>query len=131
MIRGKMIVPSDSLTDPVLLKSDGIPMYNLAVVYDDYIMEITHITRAEEHLSNTPYQIAIREAIEPILLEQGFSKNNEPFYAHLPIVIGSDGKKLSKRNKTLLQFVCGEKGQDYISLGYFPDAIRNFVVLLG
>jgi glutamyl-tRNA synthetase len=66
-----MEVSTEALTDPVLVKSNNIPMYNFAVVYDDYIMEISHITRGEEHLSNTPYQIAIREAIKPILLEQG------------------------------------------------------------
>jgi glutamyl-tRNA synthetase len=126
-----MSVPSSSLTDPVLIRSNKVPMYNFAVVVDDYMMEISHVFRGEEHLSNTPYQIAIREAIEPILLEMTYNKVAEPVYGHLPIVIGSDGKKLSKRDKTLRQFIVGEKGEDYMSLGYYPDAIRNFVALLG
>jgi len=131
MIRGKMEVPSNSLTDPVLSRPNHIPLYNMAVVVDDYIMEISHITRGEEHLSNTPYQIAIREAVEELLLKQNYKKVDQPIYGHLPIVIGKDGKKLSKRDKTLRQFVIGENNDDYISLGYYPKAITNFVALLG
>jgi glutamyl-tRNA synthetase len=66
-----MEVPGDALTDPIIVRSNKMPMYNFSVVLDDYMMQITHIFRGEEHLSNTPYQIAIREALEPILLSEG------------------------------------------------------------
>ncbi|MDE6477492.1 MAG: hypothetical protein K2L48_04945 [Mycoplasmoidaceae bacterium] len=113
-----MCVPTSALTDPVILKSNGIPMYNFAVVIDDYDMEITHVLRGEEHLSNTPYQIAIKQAL-------GFD-TKEIKYGHLSIIIDETGKKLSKRNKTLKQFI-----EDYKSIGFLPEAITNFLALLG
>lgn len=118
LIRGHMSVPTSALTDPVILKSNGIPMYNFAVVVDDYDMEITHVLRGEEHLSNTPYQIAIKKAL-------GFD-TREIKYGHLSIIIDETGKKLSKRNKTLKQFI-----QDYKDMGVLPEAITNFLALLG
>lgn len=118
MIRGKVSVPTSALTDPVILKSNGIPMYNFGVVVDDYDMKITHVLRGEEHISNTPYQIAIKEAL-------GF--DNQPIeYGHLSVIINKDGKKLSKRDKTLKQFI-----QDYQDMGFYPHAIVNFLALLG
>lgn len=118
LIRGHMSVPTSALTDPVILKSNGIPMYNFAVVVDDYDMEITHVLRGEEHLSNTPYQIAIKKAL-------GFDSRDIK-YGHLSIIIDETGKKLSKRNKTLKQFI-----QDYKDMGVLPEAITNFLALLG
>ncbi len=118
LVRGHMCVPTSALTDPVILKSNGIPMYNFAVVIDDYDMEITHVLRGEEHLSNTPYQIAIKQAL-------GFDVK-EIKYGHLSIIIDETGKKLSKRNKTLKQFI-----EDYKSMGFLPEAITNFLALLG
>ncbi|MDE7434153.1 MAG: hypothetical protein K2M43_03495 [Mycoplasmoidaceae bacterium] len=113
-----MVVPTSALTDPVILKSNGIPMYNFAVVIDDYDMDITHVLRGEEHLSNTPYQIAIKNAL-------GF--NTKPIeYGHLSIIIDETGKKLSKRNKTLKQFI-----EDYKQMGFLPEAVNNFLCLLG
>jgi glutamyl-tRNA synthetase len=118
LIRGKMNVPTSALTDPVILKSNGIPMYNFAVVVDDYDMQITHVLRGEEHISNTPYQIAIKEAL-------GFDK--QPIaYGHLSIIVDDTGKKLSKRNKELKQFI-----EDYKNMGFLPEAITNFLMLLG
>ena len=117
MFRGKIIVPTDCLTDPVILKSNGIAMYNFAVVVDDYDMKITHIIRGEEHISNTPYQIAIRNAL-------GFDDKVE--YGHISLIVGKDGKKLSKRDETLQQFI-----QNYRDLGFFPHAVTNFLALLG
>lgn len=118
LIRGKISVPTSALTDPVILKSNGIPMYNFGVVVDDYDMHITHVLRGEEHISNTPYQIAIKEAL-------GFDK--QPIeYGHLSVIVNSDGKKLSKRDKTLKQFI-----QDYQDMGFYPHAIVNFLALLG
>lgn len=118
LIRGRMSVPTSALTDPVLLKANGIPMYNFAVVVDDYDMQITHILRGDEHLSNTPYQIAIKQAL-------GFDK--QPIaYGHMSIIVDETGKKLSKRNKELKQFI-----EDYKTMGFLPIAIDNFLALLG
>ncbi|WP_353290113.1 glutamate--tRNA ligase [Ureaplasma ceti] len=118
LIRDDIAVPGSAMTDPVILKSNGIAMYNFAVVVDDYDMEISHVLRGEEHISNTPYQIAIKEAL-------GFDK--QPIqYGHLSVIIDETGKKLSKRNKTLKQFV-----SDYKEMGFVPEAIVNFLALLG
>ena len=97
MIRGKISVPTSALTDPVILKSNGIPMYNFGVVVDDHDMQITHVLRGEEHISNTPYQLAIKRAL-------GWEK--DPIqYGHLSVIVNETGKKLSKRDKSLKQFI--------------------------
>lgn len=118
LIRGEISVPSSSLTDPVILKSNMYPMYNFAVVIDDYDMDITHVIRGEEHISNTPYQIAIKQAL-------GFDKKDIQ-YGHLSVIVNKDGKKLSKRDSSLRQFI-----QDYKDMGFYPHAITNFLALLG
>ncbi len=118
LVRGKISIPGSALTDPVILKSNKIAMYNFAVVVDDYDMDITHVLRGEEHISNTPYQIAIKKAL-------GFDKK-EISYGHLSIIINDEGKKLSKRDSNLKQFI-----EDYRLLGYLPIAIVNFLCLLG
>ena len=118
LVRGHMCVPTSALTDPVILKSNGYPMYNFAVVVDDYDMKITHILRGEEHLSNTPYQIAIKKAL-------GFD-NQDIKYGHLSIITDETGKKLSKRNKELKQFI-----EDYRNMGVPAEALNNFLALLG
>lgn len=117
LIRGKISIPSNSLTDPVILKSNGYPMYNFAVVIDDYEMKISHVLRGEEHISNTPYQLAIAEALE---------YDMEILYGHLSIIIDETGKKLSKRNIELKQFI-----EDYSTMGFTPEAIFNYICLLG
>jgi glutamyl-tRNA synthetase len=113
-----MSIPTSALTDPVILKSNGIPMYNFAVVVDDVYMQITHVLRGEEHLSNTPYQLAIKEAL-------GY-KDVDIKYGHLSIIVDETGKKLSKRNKELKQFI-----EDYKTMGYLGNAVANFIALLG
>ncbi|MEJ3648350.1 glutamate--tRNA ligase [Ureaplasma urealyticum] len=118
LIRGKISIPGSALTDPVILKSNKIAMYNFAVVIDDYEMQISHVIRGEEHISNTPYQLAIAQA-----LNYDLSKIK---YGHLSIIVDETGKKLSKRNLALKQFV-----SDYEKDGYWPHAITNFVALLG
>lgn len=118
MIRGKVSVPTSALTDPVILKSNGIPMYNFGVVVDDHDMQITHVLRGEEHISNTPYQIAIKNAL-------GW-KDDPIQYGHLSVIVNESGKKLSKRDKSLKQFI-----QDYQDMGFLPEAIDNFLALLG
>ncbi|WP_031488873.1 glutamate--tRNA ligase [Ureaplasma canigenitalium] len=118
LIRGHISIPGTALTDPVILKSNGIAMYNFAVVVDDHDMEISHVIRGEEHISNTPYQLAIMEALGYEMTERQF--------AHLSIIVDENNKKLSKRNLSIKQFV-----SDYMNDGYFPHAITNFISLLG
>lgn len=115
-IRGTISVPGSAMTDPVILKSNGIAMYNFAVVVDDYDMEITHVLRGEEHISNTPYQLAVAEALNlPMSIK----------YGHLSVIIDESGKKLSKRNKEMKQFI-----EDYKVMGFIPQAVFNFLGLL-
>lgn len=118
IVRGEISIPGNSLTDPVILKSNGIGMYNFCVVVDDYDMDITHVLRGEEHISNTPYQIAIKQAL-------GYD-SKEIKYGHLSIIINESGKKLSKRDTELKQFI-----SDFRELGYLPIAVVNFLLLLG
>jgi glutamyl-tRNA synthetase len=102
------------LDDFIILRSDGSPIYNLAVVSDDIAMEITHVIRGDDHISNTPKQIAIYRALnKPI-----------PTFAHVPMILGADGKKLSKRHGATAV-------GDYRNLGILPLAMRNFLALLG
>jgi glutamyl-tRNA synthetase len=102
------------LDDFILLRSDGSPIYNLAVVSDDVAMRITHVIRGDDHISNTPKQIAIYRALGASL----------PVFAHVPMILGSDGKKLSKRHGATAV-------SDYQHQGILPLAMRNFLALLG
>lgn len=115
-VRGEMHFDSDGVGDFVIVKSDGIPVYNFAVTIDDNLMKITHVIRGEEHLSNTPRQILIYEAF-------GWDK---PEFAHVSLILNHDGKKLSKRDESIVQFI-----EQYRNLGYLPEAIINFLALLG
>ncbi|TPR53879.1 glutamate--tRNA ligase [Metamycoplasma neophronis] len=116
LVRGKIAVNSDDIGDFVIMKSDGYPTYNFAVVVDDHQMEITNVLRGEEHITNTPKQLAIYAAF-------GWE---HPIFGHLTIITNMEGKKLSKRDKTLKQFI-----EDYKNEGYRPEAIFNFLALLG
>jgi glutamyl-tRNA synthetase len=118
MVRGNMSVPADNLTDPVIVKSNGVPTYNFAVVIDDHEMQISHILRGEEHLYNTATQICIMRAL-------GYD-DKEVIYGHLSLVVNETGKKLSKRDASLKQFI-----SDYQQMGYLPAAVVNFLALLG
>lgn len=113
-IRGKVTFDTSLIGDAVIAKSFREPLYNFAVVIDDYEMEISHVIRGEDHISNTPKQIAIQEAL-------GFS---QPIYAHLPLILGPDRKKLSKR-------YLAEPILNYKENGYIPAAFLNFLVLFG
>ena len=116
MIRDTVEVDTTDLGDFVIAKSLDEPIYHLAVVVDDYEMNVTHIIRAEEHLSNTPRQILIQEAL-------GIPR---PIYAHLPLVLAADRSKLSKRKhgeRVALEY--------YIGQGYLPQGIINYLALLG
>jgi glutamyl-tRNA synthetase len=122
MVYGSIDVVSDSLKDGrtgqmkdiVLMKSDGMPTYNYAVVVDDHTMGITHVIRGEDHISNTPKQVLLYKALGWEL----------PTFAHLPMILGKDKKKLSKRHGATSVY-------EYRDMGYMPDSVFNFLALLG
>ncbi len=116
VIKGEVGFEREVIDDFVIMKSDGIPTYNFAVVIDDHLMEISHVIRGEDHLSNTPKQKLIYQAL-------GWET---PDFAHLPMILGSDKSKLSKRSGEDYVFV-GE----YRTKGYLPEALFNFLALLG
>jgi glutamyl-tRNA synthetase len=114
VIRGDITFPHSAIDDFVIRRSNGSPLYNLAAAVDDRDTEITHVVRGDDHLSNTPRQVMILRALgaEP------------PLYAHLPLLHGPDGKKLSKRHGAA-------SVQELRDAGYLPEAVRNYVSLLG
>ncbi len=116
IIRGDVTMDTTDLEDFIIARSIDEPLYHLAVVVDDYDMGITHVIRADEHISNTPRQILIQEAL-------GFSR---PIYAHLPLVLAPDRSKLSKRKHGEVVSLT-----HYRKLGYLPEGLLNYVALLG
>lgn len=116
LVRGEVSFKSDDIGDFVIMKSNGIPTYNFAVVVDDHLMEISHVLRGEEHLSNTPKQLQIYK----------YFGWEAPTFGHMTIIVNESGKKLSKRDNNIVQFV-----SQYKELGYLPEAIFNFLFLLG
>ncbi len=114
LIRGEVEFDASLLGDVVIAKNLNTPLYHFAVVVDDFLMQISHVIRGEEHLSNTPRQILLQEAL-------GFY---QPEYAHLPLMLNTDRSKLSKRQGDVAV-------SDYHEQGYLPEALVNFMVLLG
>ena len=114
IIHGPISVNNSELDDFVIMKSDGIPTYNLAVVIDDASMKITHVIRADEHIANTPKQLLLYQAL-------GLKP---PKFAHVPLVLGMDRAKLSKRYGA-------SSVSDFARLGYLPEALINYLALLG
>jgi glutamyl-tRNA synthetase len=114
VIRGEVSFPHRAIDDFVIARSDGSPLYNLAVAVDDLDMGITHVVRGEDHLSNTPRQVMVLAALGA----------RPPVYAHLPLLHGPDGKKLSKRHGAA-------SVQELRDAGYLPEAVRNYIALLG
>jgi glutamyl-tRNA synthetase len=114
MIRGRVVFSNAELDDLIIARSDGSPTYNFTVVVDDYDMRITHVIRGDDHLNNTPRQINILRALgaEP------------PVYAHVPMILGEDGKRLSKRHGAVSVTA-------YRDEGYLPEALLNYLVRLG
>ncbi|HZK86959.1 MAG TPA: glutamate--tRNA ligase, partial [Syntrophomonas sp.] len=114
LVRDNVSFESDNSGDFIIVKSDGIPVYNFAVVIDDFLMGVTHVIRAEEHLSNTPRQLMIYDAL----------KFPRPEFAHISLILGNDRQKMSKRHgaTSLVQ---------YREKGYLPAALFNFLALLG
>ena len=114
VVRGRVEVANETIEDLVLVRSDGRPTYNFASPMEDVWDEITHVIRGEDHISNTPKQIRIIEAVGAEV----------PVYAHVPNIFGTDGKKLSKRH--------GATGvEEFRADGYLPEALMNFLALLG
>jgi glutamyl-tRNA synthetase len=120
-IRGDTHFAHLHLDDPVIARADGSVLYNFAVAIDDLDAHITHVVRGEDHLSNTPKQLLVLEAIRAV----GFGPDLPlPLYAHLPLLHGPDGKKLSKRHGAA-------SVQELRDAGYLPGAVRNYLALLG
>ena len=114
LLRGKVTFDGGLLSDFVIMKSDGIPTYNYAVVIDDALMKITDVIRGDDHISNTPKQIVIYEALE-------FDK---PKFAHIPMIMGQDHARLSKRHGAT-------SVMEYKKMGYIPEAVVNYITHLG
>jgi glutamyl-tRNA synthetase len=114
VIRGATRFPNVNMDDPVIARADGSPLYNFAVAVDDFDAAITHVIRGEDHLSNTPKQLLVLEALAAPV----------PAYAHLPLLHGPDGKKLSKRHGAA-------SVQELRAAGYLPEAVDNYIALLG
>lgn len=114
IVRGEIEFDSKNLEDFVIIKGDGMPTYNFAASVDDTLMEITHVIRGEDHIPNTPKQILIYKALE----------FNIPQFAHIPLIHGMDKKRLSKRDDAVAV-------TEYREAGYLPEAIINFLALLG
>ncbi|MFT8812654.1 glutamate--tRNA ligase [Oenococcus sp.] len=118
IVKGKVKINSKEIGgDWVIQKADGMPTYNFAVVIDDHLMEITHVLRGDDHVSNTPKQLMVYDAL-------GWQA---PKFGHMALIIKAEtGKKLSKRDEDTLQFI-----EQYRELGYLPEAMFNFIGLLG
>jgi glutamyl-tRNA synthetase len=114
LIKGEVVFDNSTLDDFVILKSDGYPTYHLANVTDDHLMKITHVLRADEWLSSTPRHILLYDALD----------YKPPLFAHLPMILGTDRSKLSKRHGA-------PAITEYREQGYLPQAMMNFLVLLG
>ena len=113
LIRGDIEFDTNTIKDQVLIKSDGTPTYNFACVVDDATMSITHVIRGDDHISNTPKQVLLYQAL-------GFSP---PEFAHLPLILGAEGGRLSKRTGATAI-------SDYRKMGYLPEALVNYLLLL-
>ncbi|PMP62049.1 MAG: glutamate--tRNA ligase [Caldimicrobium thiodismutans] len=114
LLRGKIVFPPDEVDDFILLRSDGTPTYQFAVVIDDLTMGVTHVIRGDDHISNTPKQLMIYQALGA----------KPPQFAHIPMVLGPDGARLSKRHgaRSILE---------YREEGYLPQAVLNYLARLG
>src|SRR5438105_15052823 len=114
LVKGPITVSNDELDDLVLLRTDGVPTYNFGVVVDDIDMNITHVIRGDDHVNNTPRQIHIFRALGAEL----------PKFGHVPMILGSDGERLSKRHGAVSVL-------QYRDEGYLPEALVNYLARLG
>ncbi len=113
-VKGKVVIQNSELDDLIICRTDGTPTYNFTVVVDDWDMKITHVIRGDDHLNNTPRQINILQALGA----------TPPIYAHIPMILGADGKRLSKRHGAV-------SVQQYRAEGILPHALLNYLVRLG
>ncbi|MCW3032283.1 MAG: glutamyl-tRNA synthetase [Solirubrobacterales bacterium] len=120
VVRGANRFEHVHMDDPVIARADGSVLYNFAVAIDDLDSAITHVVRGEDHVSNTPKQLLVIEAARAV----GLTDAADPLYAHLPLLHGPDGKKLSKRHGAA-------SVQELRDAGYLPEAVRNYLALLG
>ena len=116
IVRGTLKFESKEIEDWIIMKDNGIPTYNFAVVIDDHLMEISHVLRGEEHITNTPKQIMVYNAFNWEV----------PTFGHMTIIVNEERKKLSKRDTDVIQFI-----SEYEQIGYLPEAMCNFIALLG
>lgn len=116
IVKDQVSFESDGIGDFVIKKKDGIPTYNFAVAVDDHLMAITHVLRGDDHISNTPKQLMIYEAFDW----------EAPVFGHMTLIVNEQHKKLSKRDESIVQFI-----EQYDELGYLPEALFNFITLLG
>lgn len=116
LVKDNVSFESDGIGDFVIVKKDGVPTYNFAVAVDDHYMEISHVLRGDDHISNTPRQMMIYEAF-------GW---DTPVFGHMTLIVNESRRKLSKRDESIIQFI-----EQYEELGYLPEALFNFIVLLG
>ncbi|PIC58210.1 glutamate--tRNA ligase [Sporosarcina sp. P12(2017)] len=116
LVRGEVTFESKDIGDWVMVKTNGIPTYNFAVVVDDHLMKISHVFRGEEHLTNTPKQLMVFDVF-------GW---DHPRFGHMTLIVNEERKKLSKRDESIIQFIA-----QYKDLGYLPEAMFNFFSLLG
>jgi glutamyl-tRNA synthetase len=114
LVKGPITVGNKEIDDLIIQRADGVPTYNFAVVVDDWDMTITHVFRGDEHINNTPWQINIYRALGATL----------PQFGHLPVILGDDGAKLSKRRGAVAV-------SNYEELGYLPEAMLNYLARLG
>ena len=116
IVKGEVTFKSEDVGDWVMVKQNGIPTYNFACVVDDHLMEISHVLRGEDHITNTPRQMMVYKALDW----------EAPIFGHMTLIVNHQGKKLSKRDADIIQFI-----EQYKDLGYLPEALFNFVSLLG
>lgn len=116
VVKGSVTFQSEAVGDWVILKRNGIPTYNFACAVDDHHMAISHVLRGEDHITNTPRQLMIFDAFNW----------ERPKYGHMTLIVNEHGKKLSKRDETIIQFI-----EQYKNLGFLPEALFNFIALLG
>jgi nondiscriminating glutamyl-tRNA synthetase len=116
LVKGNVTFKSEDIGDWVMVKENGIPTYNFACVVDDHLMEISHVLRGEDHITNTPKQMMVYHAL-------GW---DVPVFGHMTLIVNENNKKLSKRDFSIIQYI-----EQYKELGYLPDALFNFISLLG
>ncbi len=116
MVKGSVSFESETIGDYVIVKKDGTPTYNFAVAIDDHLMEISHVLRGDDHITNTPKQLMVYDALNW----------ERPVFGHMTLIVNESRKKLSKRDESIIQFI-----EQYEELGYLPEALFNFITLLG